>query len=224
MEENENLKTGLQTLKRIEDRNTLRVFGYCPQFKARLTRSVLVFPRASKQVRVESFGIVNEYSQDLEFYFLENSPFFQLKQSQGVVKKNSVKNIKVFFNQKVAGNYWKRLHCVIRGHWLLQLDCFASVDDYLRRPMPIGLFVDHNLEKENWPIENISGLAGSNRQSRDRSMRCWSRSSATRPSSPISREGLWKSPSKSSKRGTKTLFRRSRQSGTDSSTRTTRVP
>lgn len=157
VEENENLQTGLSTLEKVEGKNTLKVFGYCPQFRAKLTRKVLLFPRTSKGARVESFGIVNEYSQDLEFYFLENSSFFELKESQGVVKKNSVKSIKVFFNQRTPGNYWKRLFCVIRGHWLLQLDCYASVNDYLKRPVPIGLFVENNLEKENRPIENVSG-------------------------------------------------------------------
>jgi hypothetical protein len=103
---------------------------------------------------------VNDYNHDLEFCFLDNSSFFGLNHVQGVIKKNSTKEIKVNFNEKISGNYWKRLYCVIRGHWLLQLDCFASVGDVLKRPIPVSLYANQEKGKENRNSSNILGKSG----------------------------------------------------------------
>ena len=135
----------------------MKVFGYCSQFKARLSKKMIIFKGSPKQPRIESFEIVNDYDQDLEFCFLESSSFFGLNHSQGLIKKNSAKEIKIRFNEKIPGNYWKRIFCIIRGHWLLQLDCFGSVGEYLKKPIPVGLYANQDLEKENKHVENMSG-------------------------------------------------------------------
>ena len=134
----------------------MQIFGYCSQFKARFTKKMLIF-KGNAKPRVESFGIVNDYSQDIEFCFLETSSFFNLKTYQGIVKKNSIREIKISFNEKIPGNYWKQLHCVITGHWLLKLDCYASVGDVLKRPIPIDVYTRKFYEKENLDLQNISG-------------------------------------------------------------------
>lgn len=157
LQEDENLKTGLKTLKNIEQDKTLKIYGYCSQFKASLTHQIIIFKKQSKQTRVESFGIINEYNQDLEFSFLNNSSFFSLSTSEGRVTKNSVKKVKITFNEKIPGNYWKRIFCIIKGHWVLYIDCYASVKDVLKRPIPIHVFLRNQQNKENTNLQNIQG-------------------------------------------------------------------
>ena len=163
LQENRNHHTGLQTLKSIQNEKTLKIFGYCSQFKARLTKKILVFRGGER--RTETFGIVNDYNQDLEYSFLDDSGFFSLNRPQGVVKKKSVCDLKVTFDESVAGNYWKRLYCIVKGHWLLQVDCYATVGDVLKRPVPIEVYFRGRAEKENVSVENSSkGRTHSERQ------------------------------------------------------------
>lgn len=140
-----NRTDAVNNLKRI---NTIEIKGYCSLFKAQFSKNVLNFGNLLINTKsVETFEIHNLFEYDLEFSFLIHSSTFKLSIQNGIIKKNSSREIKVIFKGTKPSNYFKRFFCIIKGHWLLHIDCFASVKDYLIHPLPSSIFINPAFQK-----------------------------------------------------------------------------
>lgn len=141
-----------ETMRKLQAEQSLQVFGYCSQFRARFTKQELDFglsPINSQQVLI--LGLINDHNEELEFSFVGDSKLFRVKPNKGTVKKKGSRELKVIFKNAIPANYFQRLFCVVKGHWLLSVDCMGAVKDYLKTPFPLHLIITppRKLLKEN---------------------------------------------------------------------------
>lgn len=149
------MKNRTDTVNNLKKINQIEVKGYCSLFKAQFSKNVLNFGNLLINTKsVETFEIHNLFEYDLEFSFLINSTTFKLNIKNGIIKKNSSREIKVIFKGNKPSNYFKRFFCIIKGHWLLHIDCYASVKDYLIHPLPSSIFVNSLLHKSIKNLKN----------------------------------------------------------------------
>ena len=83
-------------------------------------------------------NICNNSDQPTSFqFFTDKSNIFSLSKTEGTIKPNSAARIIIEFSPQKTTNYYERIFCLVRNHYILYVDLIGTCYDVLNKPMPL---------------------------------------------------------------------------------------